>query len=183
MNVNYKNLYQQIDAHVYSENGNMKYDYIVHPGANIKDLAFVYEGVDDIKIHKKCLSIQTSVGDNLEMVPYAYQYINDEKIEVPCEYVLEKNKMSFVVGKNYNPAYDLVIDPTVVFCTFTGSTADNWGYTATPGADGSFFAGGVAFSSGYPASPGASSIAPRLVYSCPQKPYPPAAIGRSFPAA
>ena len=162
MNVNYKNLYQQIDAHVYSENGNMKYDYIVHPGANIKDLAFVYEGVDDIKIHKKCLSIQTSVGDNLEMVPYAYQYINDEKIEVPCEYVLEKNKMSFVVGKNYNPAYDLVIDPTVVFCTFTGSTADNWGYTATYDSLGNFYAGGIvgypvgsSFSGTYPVTTGA----------------------------
>src|SRR5205085_3706859 len=31
----------------------------------------------------------------------------------------------------------------------------NWGYTATPGPDGSFYAAGIAFGSGFPTSPGA----------------------------
>ena len=37
----------------------------------------------------------------------------------------------------------LVIDPTLMFCSFAGSTADNWGYTATYGPDGSFYGGGI----------------------------------------
>ncbi len=56
---------------------------------------------------------------------------------------------------NYSSKETLVIDPSLIFSTFTGSTADNWGYTATPGPDGSFFAGGIVFGAGYPVSPGA----------------------------
>src|SRR5690606_9519191 len=59
--------------------------------------------------------------------------------------------------KNYTPNATIVIDPTLVFATFTGSSADNWGYTATPGPDGSLFAGGIAFGSGYPTSTGGFS--------------------------
>ena len=49
---------------------------------------------------------------------------------------------------NYDPKTTIVIDPRLVFSTFTGSTQDNWGYTATPAPDGSFYAGGIAFGSG-----------------------------------
>ena len=55
----------------------------------------------------------------------------------------------------YNPKETLVIDPSIIFSTFTGSTTDNWGYTATPGPDGSFYAGGISFGTGYKVSPGA----------------------------
>jgi hypothetical protein len=42
-----------------------------------------------------------------------------------------------------------VIDPTVVFSSYSGSTADNWGYTATYDSHGNLYGGGeVAFSSG-----------------------------------
>src|SRR5438874_2280243 len=49
----------------------------------------------------------------------------------------------------------LVIDPSLIFCSFTGSTADNWGFTATYGPDGSMFGGGIVFDPGFPVSPGA----------------------------
>ena len=45
-----------------------------------------------------------------------------------------------------------MIDPTLVFSTFTGSKASNWGFTATPGPDGTFFAGGIVFGDGFPVS-------------------------------
>jgi len=43
----------------------------------------------------------------------------------------------------------------VIFGSFTGSTADNWGFTATYGPDGSMFGGGIVFDTGFPVSPGA----------------------------
>ena len=45
--------------------------------------------------------------------------------------------------KDYDPSSTLIIDPSLVFCSFTGSTADNWGFTATYGPDGSMFGGGI----------------------------------------
>ena len=49
----------------------------------------------------------------------------------------------------------MVIDPTVVFSTYSGSTADNWGYTATYDSHGNLYGGGIAFDIGYPVTLGA----------------------------
>ena len=49
------------------------------------------------------------------------------------------------IGK-VSPDATLIIDPTLIFSSFTGSAGDNWGFTATYGPDGSFFGGGINFS-------------------------------------
>src|SRR5690606_18652029 len=46
-------------------------------------------------------------------------------------------------------------DPTVVFSTYSGSTADNWGFTATYDSGGHFYAGGIVNGAGYPTTTGA----------------------------
>ncbi len=155
-NVNYTNLYNNIDLHVYSDFSNIKYDWIVKAGANVSDIKIKYAGIESMSLRKNMLVLKTSLGENIENKPYAYQFINDEKVEIKCSYEITDNStLQYKLGKNYNPNFDLVIDPVLVFCSFTGSTADNWGWTATPGANGEFFAGGIAHSQGYPVTVGA----------------------------
>jgi len=90
-----------------------------------------------------------------ELVPYAYQIVDGQKRTVNCSYVVNGKQVSFRV-RNYESSTELVIDPTLIFSTYTGSRSGNWGFTATPGADGSFFAGGIVFNGGgYPVTPGA----------------------------
>lgn len=149
MTVDYKELYPNIDAHVYSEQGNIKYDMILHPGANLQDIQLEYTGLDGISLKDGHLILKTSFGEIKESIPYSYQFIEGEKKEVKCNFKLVDNKVQFEVGKGYNKEYDLYIDPVLVFCTFTGSTADNWGYTATYDSVGNFYAGGIV---GYPAN-------------------------------
>ena len=45
-NVTYLNLYDGIDANYFATTSSMKYDFIVHPGANIKDIDMEYQGAD-----------------------------------------------------------------------------------------------------------------------------------------
>lgn len=160
--VEYKNIYNNVDIRVYSENSNIKYDIIVHPEGNIKNIQFGYEGVEHVEIVNKNLVVKTSLGEVTELAPYAYQFINGEKVEVPCEYRLKNGILAFEVNKKYDTQYDLIIDPTLIFCTFTGSTADNWGYTATNDTLGSLYAGGIVgystgstFTGAYPVTAGA----------------------------
>ena len=152
--VTYENVYPNIDVRYYSNSGNIKYDLIVHPGGNINAIAMRYTGVDKLDVKNKELNVSTSVGTVKELYPYSYQVIDGKRETVECKYVVRDNVVRFKV-KDYSPTSTIVIDPTLIFCTFTGSTADNWGYTATPGPDGSMFLGGIAFRSGYPTSPGA----------------------------
>lgn len=153
--VTYKNVYPNIDVRYYSDAGSqLKYDIIVHPGGNINKIALQYKGADGLSIKNKELVIKTSVGENKELYPYTYQVINNQRKEIETRYEINGNTVRFKV-KDHSPNSTLTIDPSLVFFTYSGSTADNWGFTATYGPDGSFFSGGIAYSSGFPVSPGA----------------------------
>src|SRR5690606_11987834 len=73
----------------------------------------------------------------------------------PCEYKLNRNVLTFNFSKGYNKNYELVIDPILVFAAQSGSTADNFGMTATFDMQGNLYAGGTVFNNGYPTTLGA----------------------------
>ncbi len=152
--VTYKNVYPNIDVRYYSTQEKLKYDFIVHPGGNPSSIAMRYDGVDKLSIKNKELIVGTSIGDVKEIAPYSYQTNLTNKSDITTKYVIRDNVVTFDVS-NYDPSATLIIDPQLIFSTLTGSSSDNWGYTATPGPDGSFFAGGITFSQGYPVSVGA----------------------------
>lgn len=154
--IEYQNLYKNIDLHLYSQGNFLKYDVILKPNSSIQDVKLSYEGTDNLKITKSGnLIIKTSVGDIVEQKPYAYQEIGKTKVEVPCEFILTNNTVSFKLTGKYNKNIPLIIDPVLVFSSFSGSNANNFGMTATYGYDGSLFSGGTAFSIGYPTTLGA----------------------------
>ncbi|UYQ93561.1 PKD domain-containing protein [Chitinophaga horti] len=153
--ITYKDLYPGIDVHVYSDGGQMKYDLIVHPGADPSKVALQYTGAEKLSIKKEQLVIQTSVGEAMELMPFAYQYVNSERVSVKVSYQLKGNILTYKISGRYDNSNPLVIDPNVVFSTLTGSRADNWGYTATYDPAGNFYAGGIVFGVGYPVTPGA----------------------------
>lgn len=151
--VTVKNVYSNVDVRYYSDKGFMKYDLIVHPGGRVSDIALKYTGVDRLKIKNKELAIGTSVGELKELSPYTFQYSEKGKTEVSAKYSLHENVVRFDI-KNYDPSSTLIIDPSLVFSSFSGSSSDNWGFTATYGPDGSMFGAGIAMGQGFPVSSG-----------------------------
>lgn len=152
--VTIKNIYPNVDLRYYSDKGMMKYDVIVHPGGDISRIAMKYTGANDLKLKNKELHIGTTVGILKELSPYTYQYTQKGKAEVNARYSLTGNIVRFDI-KNYDASTTLVIDPNLIFCSFSGSTADNWGFTATYGPDGAMYGGGIVMGVGFPVSPGA----------------------------
>lgn len=153
--VNYKSLYNGIDMQVYSDAGVLKYDLIVAPGADPSQVQMEYSGADKVEVKKGNLVITTSVGTVTEQMPTAYQYIDNERVSVKVSYSLSGTKLKYKISGDYNKAYPLIIDPSYIFSTVTGSTADNWGFTATYDGAGNFYGGGIVFGNGYPATKGA----------------------------
>ena len=153
--VTYKNIYPGIDLRYYTDNGRLKYDLIVHPGANPNNIAMQYEGLDGLTVTNNRLLLKTSVGDVHEMEPYSYQSGDNGREDIRVKYRVSKDHIVRFEVSHFNNSRVLVIDPTLVFSTFTGSKASNWGFTATPGPDGTFFAGGIVFGDGFPVSTGA----------------------------
>ncbi len=152
--ITYKDVYPGIDVRYYSDGAsNLKYDFIINPGADVNNIAMKYSGVNKLSVKNNQLVISTSLGDNKELAPYTYQVADNKREELDCRFVTAGNVVKFKV-KDYDHSKTLIIDPTEVFFSYSGSTADNWGFTATYGPDGSFYGGGIAFNSGFPVSTG-----------------------------
>ncbi len=158
-NIQCKNLWNGIDLNYYTKNGDLKYDLLVSPGADVKHIQLEYEGVEEIRIRNGKLMISTSVGDIEELEPIAYQLIAGELKSIKCAYKLTGKRLSFSLGKDYNPEFRLVIDPQIIFSTYSGSTGDNWGATATYDSLGCAYLGGINFATGYPTTLGAYQAA------------------------
>ncbi len=154
--VTYQNVYPGIDIRYFSgESGNLKYDFIIHPGADVGKIAMKYTGANKLMVKNHELVIHTTLGDNKELAPYTYQVQDNNRQQLECKYVVDDQNVVRFKVRNYDPSRVLIIDPTEVFFSYSGSRADNWGFTAADGPDGSFYGGGIVFDVGFPVSPGA----------------------------
>lgn len=149
--IKYKELYDGIDLHLYESERTLKYDIHIAPNADINNYKVSYTGMDSlVLLENKSLAIHTRFGEIIESKPFTYQIINGIKRIVECDYKLNGDTLSFHFPKDYNHQFELIIDPILSFSTFTGSTSDNWGMTATPDINGKLIAGGAVFGGGYP---------------------------------
>jgi gliding motility-associated-like protein len=150
-----KNIYNGIDMESQGIQNGIKYQFNVAAKANYKNIQLSYEGVEKIWIQNKQLHIKTSVNEMVDQAPIAWQMIEGKKHVLECNYVLNKNTVSFELSKDYNSNYELIIDPVLVFASYTGSTSDNFGLTATYDSFGNLYTGGLIYNIGYPTTVGA----------------------------
>ncbi len=157
MEVEQKNVYPGIELRYYgTEQGELKYDYVLAPQADYTLIRRVYSGADQLFLKQGELHIVTSIGTVIEKRPKAFQLINGKQKEIPCEFALRGTEVTFVFPKGYDRSKELIIDPVLVFSTFSGSTADNFGFTATYDNQKNSFGGGIIFPTGqYPVTAGA----------------------------
>lgn len=147
-------VWEGIDVLVYGKSSSVKYDFKVAAGADPDQIAVAYQGLDNLQLRGGQLIAETSVGRMTELVPYAYQLIEGKLVDVECAFILEDNTVRYALGE-YDPKYPLTIDPEIIFSTFVGALASNFGFTATDDPDGNLIAGSCIFQAGYPTTIGA----------------------------
>ncbi|GAB5538821.1 MAG: hypothetical protein Salg2KO_09240 [Salibacteraceae bacterium] len=153
--VEYQNIYDGIDLRILENGQHLKYEFIVSPESDYRDIRVKVEHASDVKLTRGGdIQISTQVADILDSKPKVFQERGKKHWEVESEYVLSGTTISYSIGP-HDTTLPLIIDPELVFSTFSGSTADNWGYTATPGSDGTLYAGSASNDDGYPTTTGA----------------------------
>lgn len=159
--VSQKNIYNGIDLAVYSQQNSMKYDFIVAPGADAGQIALSYEGVKPVLSKEGNLVIRTSVNEITEQAPYTYQMVGGQKKEVKSRYKLSGSTVGFEFPEGYDRSLPLVIDPVLVFATFsggislTGTGSGYYAYSSTYDAAGNMYASSGAYHAGWPVTVGA----------------------------
>jgi len=126
----YKNLYKNIDVeYTIHPEGGVKYNVILHPGANPSDLKLKYSpahtNVQDeyVKLELNAegqLEINTSLGTIIEHAPFTF--INSSGKEVKSKYIFKNTILSFSL-ENYDNSELVTIDPWIVSPNYTTSTA------------------------------------------------------------
>jgi gliding motility-associated-like protein len=149
-----RDFYNGIDLKVITKSDKFKYEFYVHPGVNSNAIKLNYVGQKLIYIDPKGnLIIETELGKIIEQKPYAYQLINGKESKVKCKFKLEGDSLTFDLGK-YDENKVLVIDPEIIFASYSGSDSDNFGMTATYDYQGNLYSGGIVFGNSYPTTAG-----------------------------
>jgi hypothetical protein len=117
----YKSLYRNIDLKIYGVEGQIEYDYIVRPGGKTADIAFEYADVKDTRVDTEgALLVDTEFGELRQAKPDCYQWIEGKRCGVEGRFrKIGPHVYGFEV-ENYDPRYELTIDPTVVYSTYLG---------------------------------------------------------------
>lgn len=156
--IDYSNIYKNINLSVYISNTTLKYDFIVKPGTDPSQITLNYEGASALYLKNGHLVVATSVNQSVELKPTAYQIVNGDTLEIPCQYILDGNNITYFFPAGYYLEKELIIDPSVIFSTYSGSLVDNWGFTATYDKEDNVYSGGIAFNTGYPTTIGAFQV-------------------------
>ena len=155
------NLWKGIDYRLYSSESDLKYDFILHPGSDPSKIRMKFSHLDNITLRYGNLYLETSVNEMIDLKPVAYQDGPAGQVFIECEYRLNDGEVTFHFPGGYDNSKEIVIDPKIVFSSYTGATQDNWGYTATFDAAGNLFGGGIVFSDTartYPTTSGAFQV-------------------------
>ncbi len=153
--ITYHDLWPGVDMIIKgTANGNLKYDLVVHPGADPSVIAFSFNGLDDVNISPEGeLILPTAVGDVRELAPVAYYA--DDHASIHCAFVYADGLLRFDLGA-HDPDREVVIDPELIAATYSGAVGpSNYGHCATYDDAGNIYSGARSFGQGYPTTLGA----------------------------
>jgi hypothetical protein len=129
----YANLWPGIDLAYFGTANKLKYEFIIHPGADPSSIDLAYRGATLVKVNKaKELEVETPLGGFKDDRPVAYQEGGGKKADVDICYELKAGENAtyhygFRVGE-YDRNRVLILDPAVVvYCGFIGGIGGEQG--------------------------------------------------------
>jgi len=130
--VTYKNLYENIDLKFYqTPNGELEYDFIVHPGGDYKKILLDIQGATLSLNEKQELALTTPLGTITEGALRVHQEGNN----IQASWVLQNATTVNYQIESYNSAEELIIDPPVrLWGTYYGGNGNEWGRSCTTDA-------------------------------------------------
>ena len=171
----YKDIYENVDMKFYGNNRQMEYDIIVKPGADVSAVQLSYEGAEGLNITEDGrMEIALKEGKVIQNKPYCYQEIDGERVEIEGDFKLinlqpaARNSQldnpnseltipnyqlyaySFEVAP-YDKNYPIFIDPVIIYSTYLGGGAYDFGNGIAVDGSGSAYIAGFTYSNDFPA--------------------------------
>src|SRR5258706_7297633 len=151
----YRGVYPGVDLVYYGNPGQLEYDFVIQPDADVSKVALRMEGRESIRTTENGdLALQLPDGEIAWKHPEAYQLRDGKRQPVASEYHLAGNTVRFQVG-DYDHRQPLIIDPSLSFGTYIGKSDSSIGLAIALDSSRNVYIAGAANSSQYPTTPGA----------------------------
>jgi hypothetical protein len=133
--ISYRELWQGIDLTYSGLGGELKYTFVVKPGADPAHIRLAYRGATNVSLSEtNQLKVESPGGTLEDLAPVSYQESQGERVSVATSYSLdgELERETFVYGfrvGSYDPTRPLIIDPVVlVYASYLGGSGTDIGH-------------------------------------------------------
>ncbi|MEI9971734.1 MAG: SBBP repeat-containing protein [Ignavibacteriota bacterium] len=141
-----RDVYRGIDLVFHGDGGALEYDFLVHPGANAREIALDVSGASALRLDPDgALAIGTAAGEIRWKKPEVYQWKDGVRRAVTGAFALHGRRVSFALGA-YDHTRDLVIDPTLAYGTYLGGNDNEGGRGVAVDSSGNIYVAGFSFS-------------------------------------
>jgi hypothetical protein len=165
--IRYKEIYPGIDLEFIAQtsdgNKNVKYNFVLKPGANLEDIRLIYDGFSEgeaaVLDQNGDLFLPTTIVPIKENIPLSFEKINEYQSEVSIQYT--KNEDGSIGFRNPDGRktfnHEFVIDPspTIGWSTYFGGAQIDIGWTTKLDGAGNVYIGGQTASTTLVATAGA----------------------------
>jgi hypothetical protein len=143
--ITYHDVYPGIDWVVYTTEQGIKYDFVVHPGADPSRIQLRFKDHEELRMDEEGRLIHGNrMGRFTEEKPVSFQ--NGK--EVSTRFQLNGDLLTFAL-ESYDPTRILTIDPARIWGTYYGGTSADYGRACAVDPSGNvYLAGGTHSSSG-----------------------------------
>lgn len=133
-----------------ADEGGVEFDLVVAPGADPAAARLRVSGAEDLRVGADGdLVATTSSGELRQSAPVSFQDLPSGRVDVWSRFVVEGDTVGFEVG-SYDPAWPLVIDPTIGFSTYFGGPGNDTTSAVAVDANGNIYVVGTQWSWGSP---------------------------------
>jgi hypothetical protein len=137
--VRFDEVYSGIGVHYYDAGGSLEHDFLVAPGADVRQIATRIEGAQGVRLDGGDLVMRLSTGELREHAPLAYQVVGGRRVEVASQFVLrDGGEVGIEVG-TYDHGRELVIDPIWNYRTYFGGNNDQEATSLSLASDGTAY--------------------------------------------
>jgi hypothetical protein len=148
--ITYHDVYPGIDWLVYTTEQGIKYDFVVHPGADPSRIQLRFKDHEELRMDEEGRLIHGNrMGRFTEEKPVSFQ--NGK--EVSTRFQLNGDLLTFAL-ESYDPTRILTIDPARIWGTYYGGTSNDYGNSCAVDPSGNVYLAGWTISTSNIASGG-----------------------------